>query len=244
MRGMLRIFINLAPSSYQIIHLEIIDMKDFIKKYKHAWICVYVVFYMPWFMYLESHVTTDYTVLHLPIDDKIPFCEYFIIPYYLWFAFVPAVMLYLILYSKDEFYRAAIFLFTGMTLFLIICTFWHNGLNLRDVSMYNDNIFSDIVKKLHQTDTNTNVFPSMHVFNTLGCLIALYKSKGLEGHGITKALATVLSALIILSTVFLKQHSIIDVIGGFGLAALMYLLAYVPDWESILNNLKKNRTSN
>ncbi len=208
-------------------------IKDFLYKYRHGWTLIYFFFYMPWFIYLEKTVTENYTIIHLPIDDKIPFCEYFIIPYYLWFAFVPAVMIYLLLYSKKEFYEASAFLFIGMTIFLIICTVWPNGLNLRQDISYRNNICADIVKSLYKTDTSTNVFPSIHVFNTLGCLIAMLKSKGLKGRHIIKGLATILSILIVLATMFLKQHSIIDVIGGFGLAALMYLLVYVPNWEKI-----------
>ena len=30
----------------------------FIKKYKHAWVFMYILIYMPWFMYLEKHVTS------------------------------------------------------------------------------------------------------------------------------------------------------------------------------------------
>ena len=208
-------------------------IKDFLLKYKHAWTLLYVFIYMPWFVYLEKTVTKNYTILHLPIDDKIPFCEYFIIPYYLWFLFVPAVIIYLLFYSKKEFYEASAFLFIGMTIFLIICTVWPNGVNLRQDISYRNNICAEIVKSLYRTDTSTNVFPSMHVFNTLACLIAMLKSKGLKGLYILKGAATILSIFIILATMFLKQHSIIDVFGGFGLAAIMYILVYIPNWENI-----------
>lgn len=207
-------------------------MKDFFKKYHHAWTLLYVLIYMPWFMWLEQHVTTDFHVIHMSIDDHIPFCEYFIIPYFLWFLFVPAVMIYEFFYSRREYYQACAFLFIGMTIFLIICTIWSNGLNLRQDISYRNNICADLVRMLRQTDTSTNVFPSIHVFNTLGCFIALMKSKGMQGHKIIKLSAAILSVLIILSTVFLKQHSVADVIGGFALAAIMYLIVYVPNWGS------------
>lgn len=206
-------------------------IKNFIKKYKHAWVFVYFFFYMFWFTMLEKKVTSDFYEIHIPIDDKIPFCEYFIIPYLLWFLFVPAVVLYLMFYSKKEFYQAVAFLFIGMTIFLIICTVWPNGLNLRQDISDRDNIFADLTEKIYETDTSTNVFPSLHVFNTLGCLIALFKSKGMKGKRLIKISATLLSILIILATVFLKQHSVIDVIGAFGLAIIMYVIVYVPNWE-------------
>lgn len=218
--------------------------KNFFQKYHHAWTLLYVLIYMPWFVWLEAHVTTEFNLIHVPLDDKIPFCEYFIIPYFLWFLFVPAVMIYLFFYSRKEFYEASAFLFIGMTAFLILCTIWPNGLNLRQDISYKDNFCSNLVKMLYKTDTSTNVFPSIHVFNTLGCLIALLKSKGMKGHTVIKLLSTILSILIVLSTMFLKQHSVIDVIGGFGLALIMYLIVYVPNWSAIFKKELPSTESN
>ena len=54
-------------------------LKNFIKKYKHAWVFLYAFIYMPWFMYLEKHITADseYHVIHSVLDDKIPFVVVF-----------------------------------------------------------------------------------------------------------------------------------------------------------------------
>lgn len=206
-------------------------LKELLHKYKHAWTLLYVFIYMPWFIYLEKTVTTEYNLVHIGLDDKIPFCEYFIIPYYLWFLYVAAVMVYLFFYSDKEFYKASAFLFIGMTIFLIICTVWHNGIELRPTEITSDNIFATLTKGLYKTDTSTNVFPSIHVFNTLGCLIALFKSEGMKNKKLIKISVTILSVLIILSTMFLKQHSVLDVVGGFALAGIMYLIVYVPNWR-------------
>ena len=56
--------------------------------YSHAWVLLYAFIYFPWFTYLERHVTDNYFVIHSIFDDYIPFCEYFIIPYLLWFAYM------------------------------------------------------------------------------------------------------------------------------------------------------------
>ena len=111
-------------------------------------------------------------------------------------------------YSKKEYYQCCAYLFSGMTIFLIICTIWHNGLDLRQDISYNNNLCAKLVKMLYKTDTSTNVFPSLHVFNTLGCLVALYRSKGVKDKAWIKVIATVIGILIILSTMFLKQHSV------------------------------------
>ena len=205
-------------------------LSSWLKNHNHIWTLLYGLIYLPWFLWLEQHVTSEFTLISMPIDYKIPFCEYFIIPYYLWFLFVPAVMAYEFFYSKREYYQCCALLFTGMTVFLIICTVWPNGLNLRQDISYRDNFCAQLVQGLYKTDTSTNVFPSMHVFNTLGCLIALYTSKGMKGRYGIKTAATILGILIILATVFLKQHSVWDVIGAFVLAGILYVIVYIPKW--------------
>lgn len=64
-------------------------MKQLFLKYRHAWILAYGLIYLVWFGYLEKTVRTNYHVMHVALDDYIPFCEYFVVPYFLWFAYVP-----------------------------------------------------------------------------------------------------------------------------------------------------------
>ena len=150
---------------------------ELLKKYKHGWVFSYFLIYIPWFLYLEKHVTRNYHVIHAAIDDKIPFIEYFIVPYLLWFVFIAAVMLYFFFTDKEGFYRLAKLMFTGMTIFLIISTLVPNGLNIRPYSFERDNVFVDMVKLLYRADTPTNVMPSIHVYNSLAACIAVSRSK-------------------------------------------------------------------
>lgn len=214
-------------------------MKKIIAKYGHIWTVLYVFIYMPWFMWLERNVKT-YTLLHTRLDDMIPFCEYFIIPYLLWFAYVPAVMIYEFFTSKKEFYKASAYLFIGMTICLIICTIWPNGQDLR-MNITNDNIFSNIVSILYTADTNTNVFPSIHVFNSIGVFLILCKSEKVKDRHFLKISSFTLTFLIILSTMFLKQHSVLDVLGGIVLSIVMYVFVYVIDYGKVFQWIKEDR---
>ncbi len=200
-----------------------------LKKYKHAWVFSYALLYMPWFLYLEKHVTTDYFVIHSGIDEHIPFVEYFIVPYLLWFVFIAAVFLYFFFTDVAGFYKLAKLSFIGMTIFLVISTLMPNGLMLRPQFFPRDNIFTDMVKLLYQADTPTNVFPSLHVFNSVAACIAISDSKALQKHKKLCWGAYVLAGLIILATVFLKQHSVIDVVGAFVLAYALYQFVYAAE---------------
>lgn len=202
---------------------------DLLKKYKHVWVFSYILIYMPWFMYLEKHITSNFHVIHSVIDDKIPFIEYFIVPYLLWFVFIAATFLYFFFTDVSGFYKLAKLMFTGMTIFLIVSTFIPNGLELRPVTFARDNIFIDMVKMLYRTDTPTNVLPSLHVFNSLGACIAIYHSKALKKHKVISYGAYVLAGLIILATMFLKQHSVIDVMAGILMAYTLYQFVYASE---------------
>lgn len=141
-------------------------MKAFIAKYKHAWCLLYVFIYLPWFFFLEKNVI-HYSIVHIKLDDYIPFNEYFIIPYFMWFAYVACAVLFFFFTNKEDYYRLCAFLFIGMTISLIICTIWPNGHDLRPAGFEQENIFTSMVSGLWMTDTPTNVFPSTHLHNSI-----------------------------------------------------------------------------
>ena len=210
-----------------------------LKKYKHAWVFSYVLLYMPWFTYLEKHVTSNYYTIHVALDDKIPFIEYFVVPYLLWFVFVAVVFLYFFFNDVEGFYKLAKLMFTGMTIFLIISTLMPNGLNLRPMYFERDNIFVDLVKLVYSADTPTNVFPSLHVFNSLAAGIAIYQCDKLKKHPIVCGGAYVMVALIIMSTMFLKQHSVMDVVMAFVMAYVLYQIVYAAEGKKVSSVAKK-----
>ena len=200
--------------------------KNFIKKYRHAWVLLYGLIYMPWFIYLERRADVHYFLIHSPLDDYIPFIEYFIVPYLLWFAFVAVAAGYFFFTDKTGFYRLFAFLAIGMTFFLLLCTVFPNGLNLRPATFARDNIFVELVKHVYATDTPTNVLPSIHVFNSIGVCIAIGHSEALKRHRKIQYGSYLLAISIILSTVFLKQHYVTDVIAALVLACVVYPFVY------------------
>ena len=117
-------------------------------------------------------------------------------------------------------FTACAFLIIGMTFFLILCTVFPNGQNLRPATFVRDNIFVDLVRYIYSTDTPTNVLPSIHVFNSIGGCIAIGHSKALKKHRKIQFGSYLLALLIILSTMFLKQHSVTDVIAAFVLSCV------------------------
>lgn len=204
-------------------------MKQLIKKYGHVWILSYAFLYLPWFAKLQQNVGKPYSVMHIALDDYIPFNEYFIIPYLLWFFYVGGTIAYFFFTNKDDYYRLCMFLFTGMTISLLVCTLFPNGTAFRPAIDPNKNMFTMLVSKLWSVDPCINVFPSIHVYNSIGIHIAISKSETLKKHRPVVIGSAVLMVLICLATVFLKQHSVVDGIGSLLMATVIYPIAYAPE---------------
>lgn len=217
-------------------------LKDFYIRFRHGIpALVYMFVYLLWFTHLEKKVTRHYQVIHMKIDDYIPFCEVFIIPYLLWFAYVAVVILYLLYQNKYDFYKCCIFLFTGMTVFLVISTLCPNGHHLRPAVMPRDNVFTQLISKLYQTDTATNLWPSIHVYNSIGCHLAVANCDALKKRRGIRISSFLLCVSIILSTVLIKQHSVFDMLTAFIMAACMYVIVYHHEYSLIAHMMQHHK---
>lgn len=221
-------------------------MKKYYERYKHAIpLFIYGVIYLSWFSYVEKTVTRPENLIHMKADDVIPFCEIFVVPYFLWFAYVSIIVVYLFFKGKQDYYRVCTFLFTGMTVFLIVSTLWPNGHHLRPAVMPRDNIFTALVSYLYKIDTPTNLWPSIHVYNSLGAHFAIIKNSKLGQKPVIHAGSLILCISIILSTMFIKQHSVFDVLTAFIMAAVMYIVVYgfdiVTIWQGRRYGARKRR---
>lgn len=217
-------------------------LKQLFIQYRHGIpLILYGIIYISWFAHLEKTVTRGYHVIHMAVDDYIPFLEGFIIPYVLWFFYVAAVVMFFFFKNKTDYYRACTFLFTGMTVFLIVSTLWPNGHHLRPAVLPRDNIFSDMVSMPWKADTPTNLWPSIHVYNSLGAHFAIIRSREFENKRGLRLCSLILCCSIILSTVFLKQHSMFDVLTAFAMAAVMYLVVYRYDLVVAVRTIRQSR---
>ncbi|HGG0418997.1 TPA: phosphatase PAP2 family protein, partial [Clostridium sporogenes] len=68
-----------------------------------------------------------------------------------------------------------------------------------------------IVKFIYNTDNPYNCFPSIHVITTY-IIMRYMLNNEVENNRITNIIVTILGILIILSTEFIKQHVLFDII--------------------------------
>ena len=57
----------------------------------HLWFQLYWVVYLIWFFWLDLTVKNPKYIIHAPLDDLIPFCEWFVFPYCSWFFLLAGV---------------------------------------------------------------------------------------------------------------------------------------------------------
>ena len=203
----------------------------FYQKYSYGNVLWLGIIYPIWFKSIESRgtVATGYHIMHTKIDEMIPFCEYFILPYYLWFFYILLGVLYFLFTNKEDFYKVCLYLFIGMIFSLLICEIYPNGTDLRPPYSKSDNIFQIMVAGLYQIDTPTNVFPSIHAYNSICMHVAILKSKDIRKLSFGKAVvwgSFFLCIFICIATLVLKQHSILDVGGAILLAFISYGFVY------------------
>ncbi len=202
---------------------------------------LYAAFYLPWFVWLETHTRTPYFIIHMAADDLIPFCEYFIIFYFFWFVYMIFSVAYCVFTDQQVFYKSFGFMTTGMTLFLIISTLFPNGHNLRPETFANDNIFTQMVAFIYKADTPMNIFPSIHVYNAIAAHLSIVFNKTLKDKKWLKALSLFACIGICLSTLFLKQHSLYDVIGAIVLSIVMYPVFFREEYKAFLIHKRESR---
>ena len=174
-------------------------------KHPLQFVVVFMLVYFTWFSLLEKYAKPVLTI-HSKLDDKIPFCEYFIVPYLLWFVWIAGTFVYFYIKSREDFYHACRYMFTGMIICLVIYTLIPNGLSLRP-EITNTNILSRLVGVIWSVDTATNVCPSIHVFNSIAVNTVIQHSNAFKHKKLVRFGSYFLALAICISTVLLKQHS-------------------------------------
>lgn len=182
--------------------------------------------YLLLFLALERLPAGAYWATQLPIDTRIPFCEWALIPYCLWYPFLVLTGLYLLYRDRPAFRRYMLFLAGTFLLSELIWFLLPNGQDLRPAAFPRENLLTALTTVLYRIDTNTNVFPSVHVLGSVGAALAVRDCRGSADHPLLRSGTAALAAAICLSTVLLKQHSVLDAVGGLLLAGLAARAVY------------------
>ena len=188
------------------------------------------------FCYLENYrPTVYYAPMRCALDHWIPFCKWFVIPYAFWFLFVGGMLLYTLLYNIPAFRRMMWFIILTYSFALVTYLLFPNCQHLRPTLLGGD-LLTRFTAKLYAADTNTNVLPSMHVIGCAALTLACFDAPRLRAKKLHLVMLT-LGVLISASTVFVKQHSMLDVLVAIPVSVVLCLIVYRPFPR---NRLKQN----
>lgn len=211
---------------------EVVDYRKFrfsklnTPEFEHLKYLVYWPLFGLMFLTVERLWIRDwYYPISCPLDDRIPFCEYFLIPYLFWFVFLVGIHIYTLLYDTESFKKLMKFIIVSYSITMLIYILFPNCQELRPVVFERDNIFTRFIEGFYQFDTNTNVCPSIHVTGSVAVMLCAWNSRHFRSTGwrITFCLT---AFLISISTVFLKQHSLVDIIAAVPICVIAYLVSF------------------
>ena len=196
-------------------------------QYRHLWLLLFWPIYWLRYPIIEAiNPPERCMVVESIVDHWIPFNEWFLIPYMLWMALMLAIVVYTVLYDVESFKKYSKFLILTFSVSTVIYLIWPTCQNLRPETFPRDNFLTRCVGLLYAADTSTNVCPSEHVLGSIALWIAAAHTKSLRAHRWVVPAIGATSVVIILSTMFLKQHSFVDVVAALPLCAVAYLIVY------------------
>ncbi len=201
-------------------------------EFKHLFLLLFWVAFGLVFGAVEQLIPRDnyYPMWH-PLDDKIPFCEWFMIPYMFWFVFLVGIHVYLLLVDIPAFKRLMYFVMFTYGITAAVYMLWPTCQNLRPTEFPRDNFLTRFIAGFYAFDTNTNVCPSLHVVGSFATAFAAWDTKRFQTP-LWKMAFLLVALLISVSTVFVKQHSIVDVFWALVLCAAGWILVYgIPRWR-------------
>jgi membrane-associated phospholipid phosphatase len=145
------------------------------------------------------------------LDDIIPLVPQFAIPYISLDMYVYASLIVFLVFRTSVFKAASLSMFAAWGVSYLFYIFLQSYMD-RPVLEGND-YFIGLIRQVYEHDNPYNCFPSLHT--SISTIVAIHWWRGHRGFGIA---AAVWSCLIVLSTMFVKQHYIADVASGLVLA--------------------------
>lgn len=151
--------------------------------------------------------------LETPLDRALPVVPIFAIPYVSLIPYI-GVSLLAFLFVRARVYRSAAIAMIVVWFVSYACYFLLQSYIARPAITGTDP-FSAMVRGVYASDRPYNDFPSLHT--SLSTIIAIHWWRIDRRIGIAAAIWT---ALIVLSTVLIKQHYLADIVSGLALAGV------------------------
>lgn len=173
--------------------------------------------------------------LSTAFDVNLPFVKVFIIPYITWYIFPYIVFTYI--YNKDKKIYLRTIITYAACLVVSYLIFYFFQTTVPRPNLVGNDIFTYLVRLVYKFDKPFNCFPSIHV---LSCYLIIKSIKLLKTQdNFIKSLICFICTLIILSTLFVKQHVLLDILCAILLVEVVKKPIFKFDWERFITWKKK-----
>lgn len=208
------------------------------KNYKVLLLIIFLVGYQS-ILYLISKLTPlKMTMLSSGIDSKIPFISYFIYFYIFWYIMLLAVPYLLYIFDKNSFCKYFTSSFICITIAFFIYSLFPTSMVRADIE--GAGITNFIVKFIYFIDTPVmNCFPSMHCILSFLFIYSSLTCQNMPNW--CKGSISILSLLVVASTLFVKQHVLLDVVSAFIISSVIYFVFLKIEF---LNTFCMNKLTN
>ena len=179
-------------------------------EYRHLLLLLGWVGYFTLYFLTENLIPAERcTPVHCFLDDLVPFCEWFVIPYVSWYLLIVGSLGWFALYDVQKFRQLQTYIIVTQVIAMAVYILFPNRQDLRPEVFPRDNFCTQLLGLLYRFDTNTGVCPSLHVAYSLGIASAWLRKK--DAAAGWKIAVTVWVVLICVSVSFVKQHSVVDI---------------------------------
>lgn len=178
----------------------------------------WVVYFLLYFLTERLIPPEKCHLIHASLDDRIPFCEGFVIFYAGWYFLIIGSLLYFLRDSVNSFIHLQSYIVIVQLLATVIYIVYPSRLELRPEVFTEKNLWTTILGWIYRMDTPTGVCPSLHVAVSLGIASTWLREKIVKPW--IRGVITLFCFGVCLSVVFVKQHSVIDILAAIPLCLL------------------------
>jgi membrane-associated phospholipid phosphatase len=161
------------------------------------------------YIHLNQDGGTAYSLM-TDLDRQIPFIKGFVVPYLFWYVFLAVGFLYLVYQDRSNYFQTLVEFVIGLLLCYSVYAIYQTTVPRPDIE--GSDWLLRTVQWVYRSDEPFNCFPSTHVLTAYLMMRAYLRSKRIAmSHTI---LVTSMAVLIIVSTLFVKQHVLMDIVGA------------------------------
>lgn len=151
----------------------------------------------------------------LTIDKEIPFVSLFIFPYIYWYIFIFLGLVFILSKDRKRYIRTLIVIYISMCICYVF--YYLFPVEIARPVIANTSIPNKIVNIIYEVDRPLNCFPSIHVLNTY----VIMRFTRIKDNKSWFTYTNIIGILIILSTLFIKQHFVLDGVSAIFIAELV-----------------------